>query len=400
MRNKKRLLSLVLAMLVVIGMMFTACGKDDSQTSADATTKESTTQEPTTEEPTTPEPFVPTTIDITMIGDMLLHDAVSQSGLMSDGTYNYDHFFAHVKDDIQKADIAIVNEEVILGGLELGISGYPCFNAVYEVGDALVKAGFNVVLQATNHTIDKGATGVDNCINFWKTNYPNIGVLGINQTAEDVNNIYVYEQGDIKVAILNYTYGTNGIALPTGREYIVNLLDEERIKSDLKKANEIADFVIVCPHWGAEYTYEPVDDQRYWTTIFADNGADLVIGAHPHVIEPVEWVTGVNGNKMLVYYSLGNFISAQDRAPRMLGAMANVTIENKENGEVFIKDYGVTPLVTHRIFGSGATTTYKLSDYTDALVSQNTILSHDSSFSIPWMKSVCREVFGDLYKED
>ncbi len=400
MRSKKRLFSLVLAMLIVLGMLFTACGKEDTTTNADVTKEsETTTEEPTTEEPTTP-PFVPTTIDITMIGDMLLHDAVSQSGLMADGTYNYDHFFANVKDDIQKADIAIVNQEVILGGLELGISGYPCFNAVYEVGDSLVKAGFNVVLHATNHTIDKGALGVDNCINYWKTNHPGIGILGINQTAEDVNNIYVYEQGDIKVAILNYTYGTNGIALPTGREYIVNLLDEERIKSDLKKANEMADFVIVCPHWGAEYTYEPVDDQRYWTTIFADNGADLVIGAHPHVIEPVEWVTGVNGNKMLVYYSLGNFISAQDRAPRMLGAMANITIENNESGEVFIKDYGVTPLVTHRIFGSGATTTYKLSDYTDALVATNTILSHDSSFSIQWMKDTCRQVFGDLYKEN
>lgn len=399
-----KLLSLLLTIALIMGMSGCGITNEVSDNDVSNVTTENVTEETTTEEPTTP-PFQPTTINIKMVGDMLMHTGVSDSGLMEDGTYNYDHLFTHVKEDIQSADIAIVNQEVILGGTELGISGYPTFNAAYEVGDALVNAGFNVVLHATNHTIDKGATGVDNCINYWKTNHPEIGVLGINQTAEDVNNIYVYEQGDIKVAILNYTYGTNGIALPTGREYIVNLLDEERIVNDLKKANELADFVIVCPHWGPEYKHEPwnepgsIYDQVGWAQLMADNGADLIIGAHPHVIQPVEWIEGANGNKTLCYWSLGNFVSNQDKAPRMVGAMADITIENNEAGQVYIKDYGVIPLVTQKLFGRGAITTYKLSDYTEELASQNGILRNDAAFSLQYCKDLCRQVFGDLYKE-
>lgn len=399
-----KLLSLLLTVALIMGMSGCGITNEVSDNDVSNVTTENVTEETTTEEPTTP-PFQPTTINIKMVGDMLMHTGVSDSGLMEDGTYNYDHLFTNVKEDIQSADIAIVNQEVILGGTELGISGYPTFNAAYEVGDALVNAGFNVVLHATNHTIDKGATGVDNCINYWKTNHPEIGVLGINQTAEDVNNIYVYEQGDIKVAILNYTYGTNGIALPTGREYIVNLLDEERIVNDLKKANELADFVIVCPHWGPEYKHEPwnepgsIYDQVGWAQLMADNGADLIIGAHPHVIQPVEWIEGANGNKTLCYWSLGNFVSNQDKAPRMVGAMADITIENNEAGQVYIKDYGVIPLVTQKLFGRGAITTYKLSDYTEELASQNGILRNDAAFSLQYCKDLCRQVFGDLYKE-
>lgn len=400
----KNVWSLLMSIMLVISMASCGAHKDE-QTNETPIATEETTEEPTTEEPTT-EPFVATQINIKMVGDMLMHTGVSNSGLMDDGTYNYDHLFTHVKDDIQSADIAIVNQEVILGGAELGISGYPTFNAAYEVGDSLVKAGFNVVLHATNHTIDKGAKGVDNCIDYWKSTHPEIAVLGINKTAEDVNNIYVYEQGDIKVAILNYTYATNGIALPSGREYIVNMLEKERVVSDLKKANEIADFVIVCPHWGPEYHHEPwnepgsIYDEVGWAKLMADNGADLIIGAHPHVIQPVEWIEGANGNKTLCYYSLGNFVSNQDKAPRMLGAMADITIENNENGEVYIKEYGVTPLVTQKLFGQGLITTYKLSDYTEELASQNKILSNDAAFSLQYCKDLCRQVFGELYKED
>jgi len=397
---KNKFLRLVLAILAIVSI--TACSSTKADVKVKETnsiTKESVTKETVPETEPETEPFVPKTVNIRMIGDMLLHDAVSNSGKMVDGSYNYDHFFANVKADIEKADLAIVNQEVILGGIELGISGYPCFNAVYEVGDAIVKAGFDAVLHATNHTIDKGAKGVDNCIDFWRNKYPQMAVLGINKTLEDRNNIYVYEKDGIKIAVLNYTYGTNGIALPEGREYIVNLLDEEKVKADIIKAEEIADFTVVCPHWGSEYTHQETDEQKYWAQIFADNGVDLVIGAHPHVIEPVKWVTGALGNQMLVYYSLGNFISAQDKAPRMLGAMADVTIEKNEAGDTYIKEFGVIPLVTHRIFGTGATTTYKLSDYTEDLASKNTIKASDPTFSIQMMKDLCKQVFGDLYKE-
>lgn len=346
-----------------------------------------------------PEAPAPVTVHLIMIGDMLLHDVVQYTGEMPDGTYNYDHFFTHIREDVQHADVAVVNQEVIIGGASIGISGYPSFNCREEAGDALANAGFDVILHATNHTMDWGQKAIDHCMDFWDNTYPQITYLGINRTESDYENIYVYEKDGFKIAMLNYTYGLNGIALPSDRTYLVNLLEEDKIIRDLQTAEQIADFTIVYPHWGTEYVYEPDSSQRKWAQLFADYGADLVIGTHPHVIEPVEWVTGVSGNKTLVYYSLGNFISAQSAAPRMLGAMADVTLEKDSGGNAYIKDYGVVPVVTHRVLGCGEITTYKLKDYNDELASRSTIMTLDDSFSMNMLQGLCRQVFGNLYTE-
>ncbi len=371
---------------------------EPSESLTDDTTKD-ITEEPTEETTTEPE-AKPVNVSLMMVGDMLLHDSVQNTGLMADGTYNYDHLFTHVLDDIAAADVAVVNQEVMIGGADYGIHGYPSFNCREEVGDALVKAGFDVVLHATNHTIDWGGRAVYSCLDYWDATHPETVYLGINRTKEDYDNIYIYEKDGFKIAMLNYTYGTNGISLPESNPYIVNLLNEEKIISDLQKAEEMADFTIVYPHWGTEYVYEPDSSQKYWAQLFADYGADLILGAHPHVIEPVEWLTGVNGNKTLVYYSLGNFVSAQSKAPRMLGAMAKVVLTKNPDGTVAITDYAVEPLVTQRSVLREEMTTYKLSEYTDALAAKNSILKDDATFSIPMMKDLCRQVFGDLYQED
>lgn len=196
-----------------------------------------------------------------MVGDVLLHTKVQESGLQTDGTYNYDYLFSQVKEEIQAADISIVNQEVILGGAELGLSGYPSFNGAYEVGDALVTAGFDVVLHGTNHALDQGVTGILNCLNFWETYYPQIGVLGINASSQQQDEIYIIEN-QIKIAILNYTFSTNGIDFPSDMPYAVNLMNEEKMAEDIEKAEEMADFTIVCPHWGTEYILEPSDSQN------------------------------------------------------------------------------------------------------------------------------------------
>lgn len=395
MKNYKKYMLSIFVTLALIASTLTGCGaidNDDNTTSANGA-KQPSTQEETTTNP----PFEPTEINIVMIGDMLMHMGVQKSGMMDDGTKNYDHLFTHIKDDVQAADIAIVNQEVMIGGEELGLSGYPTFNCAFEVGDSLVNAGFNVVLHATNHTLDKGGIGVDNCINYWETKHPEIAYLGINKTAEDKQNIYVYQQDSIKIAILNYTYGTNGIALPTDRPYIVNLLDEDTVVSDLAKAKEMADFIIVCPHWGTEYTMAETPEQQHWAQVFADNGADLIMGAHPHVVEPVSWITAADGSKTLCYYSLGNFISTQQNGYSMLGAMAKVTLVNDEEGNVTIKDYGIDPLVTHTLWGNAQMTTYKLSEYTNELAMQNRIRDYDQSFTMQYLVDTCKQVFGDLY---
>lgn len=343
-------------------------------------------------------------ISIIMVGDILLHTPVAKSGMQEDGSYNFDAVFENVKDEIAAADLAIVNQEVIIGGEELGITGYPSFNAPYELGDALVDAGFDVVLHATNHTLDKGGKGVNNCIDFWKSNYPDIAILGINESEEEQdNNIYVYEQDGISVAILNYTYGTNGIPMPKEMPYAVNLLDEEKVTEDIKKAEELADFTIVCPHWGTEYRLTSSAEQERWTDIFLENGADLVIGTHPHVIEPIEWVSDDNGNEMLVYYSLGNFVNwtsgtGEGVANRMVGGMAEVTISKNEDGEVYISDYGVEPIVCHLSEGTNGVTTYLLSEYSQQLAAENMIIMQDSEFSLEYCENLCDEVWGELFR--
>lgn len=397
---RKKLLAL--GIIVLMGLA-TACGKEEEANKKTDVVVETTTKEKETEKETEPEtepPFVASEVNIMAVGDILIHETARDSGIMPDGSYNYDHFFRMITEELEWGDMNIVNEEVIIGGKELGLTCYPCFNAAYEMGDSLVNVGFNVILHATNHTLDKGEAGVNNCIEFWKK-YPDIGVLGINETQEDTEEIYVYEKDGIKIAVLNYTYGTNGIPLPADRPYIVNLLDEDRVKKDLAKAEEIADFTVVCPHWGSEYTHTPTDHEVYWAEVFIENGADLIIGTHPHVIQPVEWVESTNGNKALVYWSLGNFVSNQDLSATMVEAMAKVVITNDKDGNVFIKDYEVQPLVNHYVRGSGVMCAYKLEDYNEELAAVNRIhvWPDGVNFTYQYCIDLTKQVFGDLYEE-
>ena len=235
---------------------------------------------------TEPVPSPPATLSLLMVGDILLHDRVELAALQEDGSYNYEAIFANMAEDIQAADLAIVNQEVIIGGEELGISGYPAFNASFSVGDALVEAGFDVICHGTNHALDKGRRGLLNCIDFWRESYPEIAVLGVHDSQESQDDIYIYEQGDFRIAILNYTYGTNGIPLPEDMPYAVDFLEEAKVLEDIRKAEELADFTIVCPHWGTEYQLKQSASQEKWAKLFAANGVDLVLGTHPHVIQP------------------------------------------------------------------------------------------------------------------
>ncbi len=338
-------------------------------------------------------------INIMMIGDVLVHKPIYKSGIQSDGSLNYDHLFKNIQDNINASDIKIVNQETILGGMDMGFSSYPCFNSPQEIGDAEVKAGFNTILHATNHALDKGLSGIENTLNFWHTKYPNINVLGINETKEDVDKIYVYQQDGFKIAILNYTFSTNGISLPKKKPYVVNMLSVDRVTNDIKKAKEVADMVVVCPHWGTEYTYTPDGLQKKYTELFSTLGVDLVIGTHPHVLEPVEVIKNNDGHNMLVYYSLGNFISCQTEMPRMIGGMAEITLEHDEdNNNSYIKNYSLTPLITQE----GEYTTYKLKDYNDTLAKTN-LIRHDSgcsSFNMNYINNLCKEILGADYDEN
>ena len=350
-------------------------------------------------------------ISIVMIGDMLLHMPVEEACKDAEGNYNLDPIFSNTRDIISAADVAIVNQEVIIGGEELGVSGYPAFNAPYEAADALVNAGFDVICHGTNHALDKGRKGILNTAAYWKEHYPDITVVGINADEAEYEDVAMIEKKGIKIAILNYTYGTNGIPMPSSMPHAVDMLEKDKVISDLKYAEENADFTVVCPHWGTEYNLGTDKNQQYWTEIFREHGADLVIGTHPHVIEPVEFITDedeiISNNRgdgdMLVYYSLGNFVSWTNStgsgvSNRMVGGMAEVTIDISDKENVCVKDHNVMAVIDHVMNVHEGVTVYPFKDYTPSIEQKNEIILQDPAFSIEYCRDLCNKVWGNTSK--
>lgn len=338
-----------------------------------------------------------TNVTIGMVGDILVHKSVWQSGVKSDGTRNYDHIFEHIKADAEAFDIAMLDQETILGGLSVGeFSGYPTFNSPQEFADAEVAAGFDVILHANNHCIDKGLAGIQSEFAYWRDHYPDAVITGMADSEEVAAEIPFIERQGHKIAILNYTQDTNGIPLPDGASWCVRMLEESQVESDFTKANEQgAEAIIVCPHWGEEYTAEPNDLQLTWAQKFVDLGATAVIGNHPHVMQAFDWYDNAQGVRVPVWWSVGNFVSTMLQAMSMIGALAHMTL-TFEAGQCAVTAAGMTPLVTHKIYGPGLTT-YKLADYTEELAAQNAILndSGNGDFSRQWCVDFCAQRLGD-----
>ena len=340
-------------------------------------------------------------LDLVMAGDVLLHLRLAYWSDNGKGGYDFNPIFKTIKPLIEKADLAIVNQETILGGKELKVTGYPTFNGPYELGDALVNAGFDVVLHSNNHALDRGKQGIYNCLNFWKK-YPKIKTVGINTSEAQKKKLCIYKKNGIKVAILNYTYGTNGIPLPKDMPYAVNYLNKKEVISDIKRAEKEADFTIVCPHWGTEYLRGISDYQKAWSQIFVENGVDLVLGCHPHVIEPIKYVTDKKtGHKMLVYYSVGNFVNSTMSngrvSDRYIGGLAKVKLKRGADNKVRIAKFGVKATVMHNGGTKFGSRVIPLNIYTDKLAKKNVMKAQDYMFSVKLCKEICNEVWGKLW---
>lgn len=335
----------------------------------------------------------PDELAVLAIGDVLVHQRVWESGVRADGTRAYDHLFAQVADDVAAADVAVVGQETILGGEGLGLSGYPTFNSPQEIGDAEAAAGFDVSLGASNHALDKGMAGIESALSYWRSAYPEVLVTGIADSQEAFDVIPLVEREGHRIAVLNYTYGTNGIPLP--QPWAVRLLDEARIAEDAEAARAAgAEAILAFPHWGVEYAAGPSDDQRRWAQVLADAGVDAIIGSHPHVMQPFEVIEDADGRAVPVFWSLGNFTSTSPRKDTMVGAMAQVSL--RFDGGCGVTSCTLTPLVTHRADGT-AFTTYRLRDYTEELAAANQVrlVSGCADFSLPWCVDFCAERLGD-----
>ena len=291
--KKKYVIFVVLIVLIVISGLYLLKKESQNEPKQQEKTEEVQKEETKTSK-----------LSLIMVGDALLHGSVYRDAYKN-GVYNFDSKIEYIKPIVQNYDLAFYNQESILGGTELGLSDYPTFNSPQEFGDAMINTGFNLVSLANNHTMDRGEKAVLNSCEYWKSK-ENVLATGSYCSKEDSEAVQIKEKNGIKYTLLAYTYGTNGISVPQGKEYLVNLYSDEKAKSDIEKVRDKVDLLIVSMHWGTEYRTEPTEEQKREAEYLSSLGVDIIIGTHPHIIEPITYI-----NDTLVIYSLGNFISAQ-----------------------------------------------------------------------------------------
>lgn len=347
----------------------------------------------------TEEVFKPTSAKLVAVGDNLMHRSCTLSAKNADGTYDFTKHFANMADIFKAADLAVISQDTVLGGIELGATSTETgiFNTAVELADGMADAGINVVLAANNHIMDEGSAGLNTMMSYFSTKYPNITLLGVNNSREAKDEPVYVETNNIKIAMINYSYGSNQTADLDASPYLLNQYDEDWLSDILKQAREEADFIIAFPFWGEQNSMDYTQEQERQAQFLADNGVDLIIGSYPHVVEPVKWITAENGDRTLVYYSLGNFQSIQNTVENMLGGQANVTISKEEDG-THISDYSLDFVVTHYDQRESSeyydiVTTYPLADYTSDLAARHGMsVSGNEEFNLASLQGLSSQI--------
>ena len=303
-------------------------------------------------------------LDMIFVGDIMGHGPqIKSAEVIKDSIYNYNPCFEFVAPIIQEADLAIGNLELTLPG-KGPYSGYPRFRSPDQIADALQQAGFDLLVTANNHSNDGNKIGVENTIKTLRSRYFYQTGTFLNQLDRDVFYPLIVYKGVFKIAFLNYTYGTNG--LPTPKPTIVNLIDEDQIKADLETAQQMEpDFIIVLMHWGYEYQINENKEQKALSKKIFEWGGDLIVGAHPHVVQPVKKmvVTRPDSSQFegVVAYSLGNFISNQRKTLTDLGLMFDIKLEkNLITNETKLVDHSYVPVYRHIETPKSGKRTYKI----------------------------------------
>ena len=278
-------------------------------------------------------------LNLIMAGDALLHASVYNDAKQENGSYDFSKMLTALE-VAKKYDLAFYNQETILGGVELGLSTYPAFNSPQEFGDNMLSLGFNLISLANNHTLDRGEKAVRSSLAYWKGKHA--VTAGSYDSFKERNNIQIQQKNGITYALLAYTYGTNGIPLPKGKEYLVNVYTKKMLKDDIENIRKKVDFLMVSMHWGIEYDFTPSQEQRDLAKFLADLGVDLIIGTHPHVVQPAEWI-----GDTLVYYSLGNLISGQRGTNKRIGMLGSVHITKIQDGKVKLSNRRAELIIIH-----------------------------------------------------
>ncbi len=305
------------------------------------------------------------TAEIVAVGDNLFHTQLVTAGK----ALGYDRLYDGVRDVISAADLAIINQETVF--TTGAASGYPKFATPTDVGDAAIRAGFDIFTCATNHTWDKGEQGILDTLAYF-ADHPEVKEIGLNNSKTERNQLDIVEVNGISIAIFNFGTLINAKSTAWWRANYLDKSDGTKtwIAGQIAKAKKQADFVMVCVHWGDEYVYKPVEQETYWAQFFADCEVDLVIGGHPHVVQPVQEVTGESGHKTLVYYSLGNFLHGQNDMNTNIGGMAKIRLYKDDDGKVSIVGYDLlaTTVDCQVVDGVNCYTACLLSDMTDDML--------------------------------
>jgi hypothetical protein len=341
-------------------------------------------------------------LTIVAAGDNLIHEPIIKAGFIN-GAYNFDSMYERIKGYILPADIAFVNQETVLVNKDLGYSGYPLFGSPKEIGTALIAAGFNIINHATNHIMDKGEAGILSSMDFWDS-HKEIRYLGIHRSEEDrTKRQVIISKNNFKVGFLSYTYGTNGIPLPRGKLWLVSLIERGKMAADIKALRPLCDYLVVSMHWGDEYKLNYNREQEALAAFLAEQQVDLVIGHHPHVIEPLVIMKRSDGGSMPVFYSLGNFLSAHLTPIKdtLLGGVMYMRL--KKTGEtISVEEIGLIPIITHFEANLSGFSIYPLQEYSEDLAARHWNRRRgDANVTHSYYVKLANEIFGpSLIKEN
>ena len=329
-------------------------------------------------------------VNLLFAGSIFLSNTSYDSGVYPDGSFNYDHLFKYIKNDIRKADLAIVDQETMFETDKMNFIK-KLTNTPSELGDAIYRAGFKVVLHATLYSYSKEERGIKNTLNFWKQKYPDVKVLGINEKEGDNENDYfIFQKNSMKIGLINF-YGHDEEMIPEDKHYYINILKEEKLKDLVEKLANETDFLIVTINWGDKNSNKPNKQMISCATELAYFGVNLIIGYHPAITLPTSYIKASNGKIALVFWSLGHLVIDFKKEFSNLGAMANITISKSRNG-AYISAYNLIPTINHKVRGNQYSV-YKLSQYSDSLFKQS--FSY-YNFTREEVVERCEEMMGGL----
>lgn len=312
-------------------------------------------------------------------GDILLHLRLIKHAKLKSGGYDFSEQMANVKDLFEQSDLSIVNQESLIAGEKIGLSDYPKFNGPTEIRETLRDFGVDIVTIANNHTLDKGEAGVFESIQKWEEiDMPYVGAY---KSKDDFDTLRVIHKNGLRVGFISITKRMAGVKVPKNKPWIIDYFEDAKITKICKRIRKIreldvVDVLVVSCHFGKEYHFEPTSDQKEITKSLADAGADVILGHHPHVLQPIETLFDSRGLDTFVAYSLGNFFSGQKGLFRQVGGFLNVEIE-KETSNSLVK----FPSAKFTLTFVDALDGYKMYKFRDYVENHDIIKTHKGHFN-------------------